>query len=79
MHVFRPADIVETAEAWQLALETADKPSVLALSRQSLPQLRLTGDALDGAKMENKTTFGGYILREASTAPQVTLLPVALR
>ena len=41
LNVFRPADIVETAEVWQLALETTDTPSILALSRQGLPQLRL--------------------------------------
>jgi len=38
--VFRPCDAVETAECWQLALETADRPSILALTRQNLPQLR---------------------------------------
>jgi transketolase len=38
--VFRPCDAVETAECWQLALQTSDRPSVLALTRQNLPQLR---------------------------------------
>ncbi|HEY6023077.1 MAG TPA: transketolase [Pseudolabrys sp.] len=38
--VFRPCDAVETAECWQLALEAKDRPSVLALTRQNLPQLR---------------------------------------
>ena len=38
--VFRPADAVETVECWQLALEPKDSPSVLALTRQNLPQLR---------------------------------------
>jgi transketolase len=38
--VFRPCDAVETAECWQIALETPDRPSVLALTRQNLPQLR---------------------------------------
>ena len=38
--VFRPADAVETAECWQLALEARHDPSVLALTRQNLPQLR---------------------------------------
>src|SRR5207244_9638381 len=38
--VFRPCDGVETAECWQLALEARDRPSILALTRQSLPQLR---------------------------------------
>ena len=44
LNVFRPADIVETAEAWQIALDSIDAPSVLALSRQGLPQLRLGED-----------------------------------
>ena len=44
MRVFRPADAIETAEAWQLALERTDGPTVLALSRQNLPQLRTDGD-----------------------------------
>ena len=74
LHVFRPADIVETAEAWQLALETRDTPSVLALSRQSLPQMRLIADNKDVEIAENKTARGGYVLKEASAAPQVTLL-----
>ena len=38
--VFRPCDAVETAECWQLALESKDRPSILALTRQNLPQLR---------------------------------------
>ena len=38
--VFRPCDAVETAECWQLALELRDRPSILALTRQNLPQLR---------------------------------------
>ena len=41
--VYRPCDAVETAEAWALALADAARPSVLALSRQNLPQLRLVG------------------------------------
>jgi transketolase len=38
--VFRPCDAVETTECWQLALEADDRPSILALTRQNLPQLR---------------------------------------
>ena len=38
--VFRPCDAVETAECWQLALESKDRPSIMALTRQNLPQLR---------------------------------------
>lgn len=74
LHVFRPADIVETAEAWQLALEATSTPSVLALSRQDLPQLRLTGNNQGEDSAQNKSARGGYILNEASSAPQVTLL-----
>ncbi len=40
LNVLRPADAVETAECWQLALEAADAPSILALSRQNLPAVR---------------------------------------
>jgi transketolase len=40
LSVFRPCDPVETIECWQLALENRDGPSVLALTRQNLPQLR---------------------------------------
>jgi transketolase len=40
MHVFRPCDPVETLECWQLALENKGGPSILALTRQNLPQLR---------------------------------------
>ena len=38
--VFRPCDAVETVECWQLALQAKNGPSVLALTRQNLPQLR---------------------------------------
>ena len=69
LNLIRPADIVETAEAWQIALVSETTPTVLALSRQGLPQLRL-GDAI----ADNKSARGGYILPEASATPQVTLL-----
>jgi len=58
LDVWRPCDAVETAEAWELAL-TADRPSVLALSRQGLPTLR----AKAGAK--NLAAQGAYVLAEA--------------
>jgi transketolase len=44
LKVFRPCDAVETVECWQLALENRDGPSVLALTRQNLPQLRLASN-----------------------------------
>jgi transketolase len=52
--VFRPCDAVETIECWQLALEHKDRPSVLALTRQNLPQLRNRVDA------DNVCTAGAY-------------------
>ncbi len=68
LNVFRPADIVETAEAWEIALATADRPSVLALSRQGLPMLRETGTA------ENLSARGGYVLHETRRARNLTLI-----
>ncbi|WP_420104421.1 transketolase [Bosea sp. (in: a-proteobacteria)] len=56
MRVFRPADAVETAEAWQLALERLDGPTVLALSRQNLTQLRTDASA------KNRLATGAYEL-----------------
>lgn len=65
---FRPADLVETAEAWELALTTDGTPSVLALSRQNLPTVRTTHTD------ENLTARGAYTLREASAAPRAILM-----
>ncbi len=65
---FRPADVVETAEAWELALTTTTTPSVLALSRQNLPTVRTTHTA------KNLTAQGGYILAEAKAKRQVILM-----
>ena len=69
VNVFRPADIVETAEAWQIAMTSHNTPSILALSRQGLEQLRL-GDEV----AENKSAKGGYVLKDASGPEKVTLL-----
>ena len=57
--VFRPADAVETLECWQCALEQRERPSVLALSRQNLPALRVEDAA------ENLCARGAYVLRPA--------------
>ena len=58
--VFRPADAVETAECWELALQQKRTgPSVLALTRQDLPTLRTEHTA------ENLCARGGYVLAEA--------------
>ncbi len=67
LQVFRPADAVETAECWALALSTPKTPSVLSLTRQNVPTLRK-----DVA--ENRSAKGGYVLAEAEGTRQVTLL-----
>ena len=67
LEVFRPCDIVETAECWQLALENADKPSVLALTRQNLPQLRTEAD-------ENRSAKGAYRLSAAKAPRKVAII-----
>jgi transketolase len=67
LHVFRPADAMETAECWELAVQRADGPAVLALSRQNLPALRFEAG-------ENRSARGGYVLAEASGARRATLV-----
>ncbi|MEY9832878.1 transketolase [Sinorhizobium fredii] len=68
LNVFRPADIIETAECWEIALGEKSRPSVLALSRQALPMLRQT----DGD--ENLSALGAYVLQEARGPRDITLL-----
>ncbi len=67
LNVFRPADVVETAECWELALKETCTPSILALTRQNLPQLRL------GAQSENKSARGAYELMAAHGDAQVSI------
>ena len=57
LNVYRPADGVETAECWALALEGAEAPSILALTRQNVPNLRTSADA------DNLSRKGAYVLR----------------
>ena len=64
--VFRPADAIETAESWALALKQNSRPSVLALTRQNLPPLREDTDM--------KTARGAYRLRGAVASRQVVLV-----
>ncbi len=66
LNVFRPADAVEVAEAWQIALESHHNPSLLALSRQNLPVLRVHHS------VENKSARGAYLIDGPETA-DVTL------
>ncbi len=68
MNVFRPADIIETAECWEIALNDTSAPSVLALSRQNLPMLRAQH------RSENLSAKGAYILRETRGPRDITLI-----
>ena len=65
--VYRPADAIETAECWELALADRTRPSVLALSRQNLPLLRCDTDA-------NRSAGGAYRLIAASAPRRVVLV-----
>ena len=66
--VFRPADLVETAEAWELALSSKTTPSVLALSRQNLPAVRKVHTN------QNMVSKGAYVLAEATGKRQAILM-----
>ena len=57
IYTFRPCDVVETAEAWKIALESEKTPSILALTRQGLPMIRTSSK-------ENLTLKGGYIISD---------------
>ena len=66
--VFRPADTIETAECWEIALSMKNTPSVLALSRQNLPTVR------QKHQFANLVSKGAYILEEASKNRRVILI-----
>lgn len=59
IYTFRPCDVVETAEAWQIAVESENTPSILALTRQGLPLLRTSAE-------ENLTRRGGYVISDVA-------------
>ncbi|WP_181893375.1 transketolase [Falsiruegeria mediterranea] len=67
-YVFRPADTVETAEAWEIALSTKETPSVLSLTRQGLPTVRTQH------KTKNLTAQGAYVLAEGEGKRQAILI-----
>ncbi|WP_052134275.1 transketolase [Sphingomonas sp. 37zxx] len=67
LDVYRPCDTIETAECWQLSVERSDGPSLLALSRQNLPQLRTEA-------AENRSARGAYRLQAASAPRRVILI-----
>ena len=67
LSVFRPADVTETAECWALSLEAQKTPSVIALTRQDLPAVRLNNDK------ENKCSFGAYELAGSDDDAHVSI------
>lgn len=67
INTFRPCDVVETAEAWQLAIESEHTPSILALSRQSVPTIRTSSD-------KNLTAKGAYIISPAQNRTVATVI-----
>ncbi|WP_407176889.1 transketolase [Bradyrhizobium sp. STM 3562] len=67
MRVFRPCDAVEVAECWELALSRTTGPTVLALTRQNVPQLRTSAPA------DNPCSHGGYELVPAQGETKVSL------
>ncbi len=64
---FRPCDVIETAECWQIALTEEHRPSLLALSRQGLPLMRISAEINQSAK-------GGYIISPAKKERQATII-----
>ncbi|KTD46049.1 transketolase [Legionella rubrilucens] len=68
MQVWRPADLMETAVAWQQAIEHHTGPSALLLSRQNLPALAHHNDAHD------RIARGGYILMDCEGEPQAIII-----
>ncbi len=67
LEVFRPADVIETAECWELALRNENTPSVLALTRQNLPQLRTEA-------AENRCARGAYTLFSSEEDRKVVIV-----
>ncbi|MBF0201734.1 MAG: transketolase, partial [Desulfamplus sp.] len=70
LHVIRPADANETADAWRMALTTLDAPTALILSRQNLP-------ILDRSSADGDLSYGAYILRDAPGGQEMDIILMA--
>jgi len=68
LNVFRPADIIETLECWEIALKSSTNPSVIALSRQKIPFVTET------LTNKNMSSLGGYELKKTNSNPEITLI-----
>ncbi|MXO90098.1 transketolase [Pontixanthobacter aquaemixtae] len=73
LNVYRPCDTIETAECWTLALQTPNTPSILALSRQGLPQMRGQDDG-EWTSVTNRSAKGAYRLKGADAERKVVLV-----
>ncbi len=68
LNVFRPADIIETLECWEIALKSISNPSVIALSRQKIPFIT------ESLTNKNMCSMGGYELKKTNSNPKITLI-----
>ena len=68
LNVFRPADLIETFECWQLALESKNTPSVIALTRQGINPVRLENSS------KNMSSSGAYEILRTGNNISVTIL-----
>jgi transketolase len=68
LNVFRPADLIETFESWQLAIESKNTPSVIALTRQGVKPIRSQSDT------KNKSSYGAYEVLRTGDEIKLTLI-----
>jgi transketolase len=68
LNVFRPADINETLECWEIALKNKSNPSAIALSRQKLPYVS------EHSTGENMCFKGAYVLKKTSDNADISLI-----
>ena len=68
LNVFRPCDIIETIECWEIALKSKNKPSIICLSRQNLPLIRKEKSST------NRSRKGAYIVKEFNNKKKVILM-----
>ena len=68
LNVFRPADLIETFECWQLAIENKKSPSVIALTRQGISPIRIINSSI------NKSSSGAYEVLRTRENIQVTII-----
>ncbi len=68
LNVFRPADLIETFECWQLAIENKNSPSVLALTRQGVKPVRVKNST------QNESSFGAYEILRTGNDIKITII-----